>query len=335
MIEWVPLSQGGKVTSVDPATLTFVTEFGSHKAAVANVIPPQQAGAHRARRPASPTAPAGARSIRSTFESTLRPGIHVHRRRGHHGRHAEVGLRRQRPGQGLRRRHRRRCWPAASPVDPKLINTCYSLVAPDYGISVAGVYRPDKACSPTLPGAGGVSPLDAPWAACAARRRSMRELVPHHHRRDLRLMPCGACVAARSRARRRSPRPRSRSCAADRGRCHSRLAHRPAGRCGARPGDRRRPQRRPLPALPLRPVPRGALPGRPRAQPRRRGLALVGGAVAAADRRRRASQCRHDHAVLLPDRRACSGSPATSRARPILSAAQIEDVVAYLVTLKD
>ena len=29
-----------------------------------------------------------------------------------------------------------------TPAEPKLINTCYSLVAPDYGISVAGVYRP-------------------------------------------------------------------------------------------------------------------------------------------------------------------------------------------------
>ena len=33
------LSQGGKVTSVDPSTLTFVTDFARHKAAVANVIP--------------------------------------------------------------------------------------------------------------------------------------------------------------------------------------------------------------------------------------------------------------------------------------------------------
>ncbi|MBD0275614.1 MAG: NAD(P)/FAD-dependent oxidoreductase, partial [Acetobacteraceae bacterium] len=32
MIEWVSLSSGGKVTEVDPATRTFVTEFGEHKA---------------------------------------------------------------------------------------------------------------------------------------------------------------------------------------------------------------------------------------------------------------------------------------------------------------
>jgi hypothetical protein len=46
------------------------------------------------------------------------------------------------------------------PVDPLLINTCYSLVAPDYGISIAGVYRPDKGVLADVPGAGGVSPLE-------------------------------------------------------------------------------------------------------------------------------------------------------------------------------
>ena len=63
LIEWVPLSKGGRVTSVDPKTNTLTTEFGSHKAAVANVIPPQRPGASP-RSPASPTRPAGARSIR-------------------------------------------------------------------------------------------------------------------------------------------------------------------------------------------------------------------------------------------------------------------------------
>src|SRR5262245_57179643 len=42
LIEWVPLSKGGRVTEVDPKTNTLTTEFGSHKAAVANVVPPQK-----------------------------------------------------------------------------------------------------------------------------------------------------------------------------------------------------------------------------------------------------------------------------------------------------
>ena len=49
-----------------------------------------------------------------------------------------------------------------TPAAPKLINTCYSLVAPDYGISIAGVYQPANGLLTDMPGAGGVSPLDAP-----------------------------------------------------------------------------------------------------------------------------------------------------------------------------
>ncbi len=49
-----------------------------------------------------------------------------------------------------------------TPAEPKLINTCYSLVAPDYGITVAGVYRPANGQLVDIEGAGGTSPLDAP-----------------------------------------------------------------------------------------------------------------------------------------------------------------------------
>ena len=48
-----------------------------------------------------------------------------------------------------------------APQQPLLINTCYSLLAADYGISIAGVYRPDKGLLADVPGAGGVSPLSA------------------------------------------------------------------------------------------------------------------------------------------------------------------------------
>src|SRR5437899_2160921 len=44
-LEWVSLSQGGKVNSVDPSNKTLKTDFSEHKATVANVIPPQRAGA--------------------------------------------------------------------------------------------------------------------------------------------------------------------------------------------------------------------------------------------------------------------------------------------------
>ncbi len=45
MIEWVPEEFGGKVETVDAATMTLIAGGEKHKAGVANVIPAQQAGA--------------------------------------------------------------------------------------------------------------------------------------------------------------------------------------------------------------------------------------------------------------------------------------------------
>jgi sulfide dehydrogenase [flavocytochrome c] flavoprotein subunit len=54
--------------------------------------------------------------------------------------------------------------------DPSYVNTCYSLVAPDYGISVAAVYRFNESDGIYKTG-GGVSPLDtdAPYRQQEAR----------------------------------------------------------------------------------------------------------------------------------------------------------------------
>ena len=46
-------------------------------------------------------------------------------------------------------------------ADPKLANTCYSLVAPDYGISVSAVYRLNNGKLEAVEGAGGLSPKEA------------------------------------------------------------------------------------------------------------------------------------------------------------------------------
>jgi sulfide dehydrogenase [flavocytochrome c] flavoprotein chain len=158
LIEWVSLSQGGKVTAVDAASLTVVTDFARHKAAVANIIPPQKAGtiAQKAgvadRTGWCPVEPVA-------FESTLQPGVHVI------GDSAIMG---GMPKSAFAANAQAKVCAAAivellagrKPVDPILINTCYSLVAPDYGISVAGVYRPDKGVLADIPGAGGNSPLE-------------------------------------------------------------------------------------------------------------------------------------------------------------------------------
>jgi sulfide dehydrogenase [flavocytochrome c] flavoprotein subunit len=45
--------------------------------------------------------------------------------------------------------------------DPSYVNTCYSLVSPEYAISVAAVYRHGADGIYAVQGAGGVSPKDA------------------------------------------------------------------------------------------------------------------------------------------------------------------------------
>ncbi|MEK7796939.1 MAG: FCSD flavin-binding domain-containing protein, partial [Pseudomonadota bacterium] len=45
--------------------------------------------------------------------------------------------------------------------EESFVNTCYSLVGPTYGISVAGVYRISDKGITEVPGSGGVSPKEA------------------------------------------------------------------------------------------------------------------------------------------------------------------------------
>ena len=47
------------------------------------------------------------------------------------------------------------------PASPKFVNTCYSLVAPNYGISVAMVYGYKDGKIVKIDGSGGLSPSDA------------------------------------------------------------------------------------------------------------------------------------------------------------------------------
>jgi sulfide dehydrogenase [flavocytochrome c] flavoprotein subunit len=166
LLEWVPLSKGGAVTSVEPATLTFVTDFGRHKANVANVIPPQKAG--RIAEAAGVADRTGWCPIDPvTFESKLQPRIHVI---------GDAAIAGAMPKSAFAANSQAKTCAAAvaqlltggTPSSPKLINTCYSLVAPDYGISVAGVYQPINGQLADVPGAGGVSPSDSPRATRAA-----------------------------------------------------------------------------------------------------------------------------------------------------------------------
>jgi len=159
-LEWVGLSQGGKVTAVEVAEQTLITEFGRHKAAVANVIPPQKAG--RIAEIAGVADKTGWCPIDPvTFESKLVPNIHLM---------GDAIIAGAMPKSAFSANAQAKVCAAAivrllagqAPTDPRLLNTCYSIVAPNYGITVAGVYRPVNGVLTEVPGSGGVSPADAP-----------------------------------------------------------------------------------------------------------------------------------------------------------------------------
>jgi len=165
-LEWVSLSSGGKVTSVEPASKTVVTDFSRYQAAVANIIPPQKAGrivelAQVADR--SGWCPVDA----MTFESKQQPNIHVI---------GDAAIMGAMPKSAFSANAQAKVCAAAvarllagqKPDEPRLINTCYSVVAPDYGFTVAGVYRPKDGVLVDVEGAGGVSPINAPASVRAA-----------------------------------------------------------------------------------------------------------------------------------------------------------------------
>src|SRR5258706_1639974 len=58
-----------------------------------------------------------------------------------------------------------------SPADSIHVNTCYSLLAPDYGISVVGAYRVTAEGINEVPDSGGASPIEANAAFRAAEAR--------------------------------------------------------------------------------------------------------------------------------------------------------------------
>ncbi len=160
LLEWVPLSQGGKVTAVDSDAGTVSTDFERYKPAVANIIPPQRAGtiAEMAgvadRTGWCPIDPV-------TFESRLQRNVHVI---------GDAAIAGAMPKSAFAANAQAKICAAAVVAllrgeafpDPVLLNTCYSLAAPDYGISIAGVYRPKDGQFADVEGAGGISPLQAP-----------------------------------------------------------------------------------------------------------------------------------------------------------------------------
>ncbi|MDH2405649.1 NAD(P)/FAD-dependent oxidoreductase [Bradyrhizobium sp. SSUT18] len=159
MIERIGLSQGGRVTSVDPATRTIVTEFGNYTPDVANVIPPQRAG--RIAEIAGAADATGWCPIDPvTFESKLVQKIHVIGDACLGG-----GIPKSASAAGAQGKA---CAAAIvnllagrAPEAPRLTGVCYNTVAPGYGFSLAGNYQPKGDIFAEVEG-GATSPVDAP-----------------------------------------------------------------------------------------------------------------------------------------------------------------------------
>jgi sulfide dehydrogenase [flavocytochrome c] flavoprotein subunit len=177
MIEWVSVSNDGKVVKVDPQELTLTTEFGQvHRAAVANVIPPQWAA--RIARDAGLTNQSGWCPVRArSFESALVPGIHVI---------GDAAIAAPMPKSGYAASTQARQAVAAAiaalrgqePPDPVFFNTCYSHVGPEYGISIVGIYRAEGDRFVEVPNSGGISPRNQTMTP--ERRAEQRRLEAHY-----------------------------------------------------------------------------------------------------------------------------------------------------------
>ena len=159
MIEWVPVGANGRVVRVDAKAGALETDFDTFRPAVANVIAPQWAGAIA--RTAGLTDHSGFCPVDpQTFESTVHRHVHVI---------GDACIAGAMPKSAHSANGQAKLTAAAiaamvmgeRPAALRAINTCYSLVAPDYGISVVGVYAVQNGVIANIAGAGGVSPLAA------------------------------------------------------------------------------------------------------------------------------------------------------------------------------
>ena len=160
LLEWVPGAQGGRVTQVETRAGIVRTEFDEYTPAVANIVAPQHAAAI-ARVDGLDAGTGWCPVHGSTFESRVHANIHVI---------GDAAIANPMPKSAFSANNQAKVCAAAivallrgEPVArPALMNTCYSLVAPDHGISISAVYSVENDAIQVVPGSSGTSPLDAP-----------------------------------------------------------------------------------------------------------------------------------------------------------------------------
>ena len=160
MLECVPGAMGGEVEAVNVATRTVINTTGKeYKADVLNIIPPQHAG-----KIAHTTGLVNSKGWCpvnfTTFESTMHKNIHVI---------GDACIGGAMPKSGYSASSQAKVAAAAiiaslrgvEPAEPSLINACYSVVTPDHGISITGVYVVKDGQLVEAPNSGGISPINA------------------------------------------------------------------------------------------------------------------------------------------------------------------------------
>jgi sulfide dehydrogenase [flavocytochrome c] flavoprotein subunit len=160
MIEWHGAQEEAGVVKVDVNSNTVTTSFGDElKADVLNVIPAQKAG--KIAHVAGLTNDKGWCPVNlKTFESTIHAGIHVI---------GDASVAKGMPKSGYAANSQAKVTAAAVVAmlnghevgTPSYVNTCYSIVGKEYGISVAAVYRLAEDGSKITKVSGGLSPKDA------------------------------------------------------------------------------------------------------------------------------------------------------------------------------
>lgn len=160
MIEWVGGAKGGTVESVNAKKMTVTASVESFKADVINIIPAQKAGkiAHTA---GLVNEKGWCPVNHRTFESLKHANVHII---------GDASVASPLPKSGYAANSEAKVCAAAvvallkgdKAPQPSYVNTCYSIITPDDGMSVAMVYRlGDDEKIMKVKGSGGLTPSDA------------------------------------------------------------------------------------------------------------------------------------------------------------------------------
>lgn len=159
LIEWVKGAEGGIIEGVDAKTNTVTGSVDEYKGDVVNIIPAQKAG--KIAFTAGLVNDKGWCPVnQQTFESTKHKDVYVI---------GDSSVASPLPKSGYSANSEAKVCAAAvvaslqgkDPAIPTLVNTCYSVLAPGDGISVAMVYNFDGKKIQKVKGSGGLTPMDS------------------------------------------------------------------------------------------------------------------------------------------------------------------------------